>query len=300
MDGILKWGVEVILWAQQFSPKWDLFFKIFTSFGSEIFFMLLLPLVYWCLNRGEGARLAILLLITSYINAVAKALAAQPRPFLYDARVQQLYPAGGGGFPSGHTQIAVAVWGYLAVRFRRGWLWGIAALMMFLIPLSRVYLGVHFPTDLLGGYVIGTIVLLLYLWLAPPIEKWLIRRGTAWQLGAALALPAMLMVGYGAGEKYVITTVSTLMGMGVGFVLERRWIGFDSGGTLERRGLRFLLGIAILFGFQYGLKAGLSGLWPEPLLRFVRYLLSGLLVAVGAPWLFLGLGLVETRGKASK
>ena len=170
MEPILDWGIEVVLWFQQFSPALDLPFKLLTFMGQEEFFLLLLPLLYWCLDRRTGARLVVLFLFSSYLNAVIKILGAQPRPLDYAPdRVQPLWEQGGYGFPSNHTQSAVVVWGYLAAQFRRTWLWVVAGLLMVLIPLSRVYLGVHFPTDLLGGYVLGAIVLLLYLRLEPRV-----------------------------------------------------------------------------------------------------------------------------------
>ena len=59
MQSILDWGANVVLWFQQFHPVLDLPFKGFTLLGEEEFFMLMLPLVYWCLDRRTGARLAV-------------------------------------------------------------------------------------------------------------------------------------------------------------------------------------------------------------------------------------------------
>jgi hypothetical protein len=78
------------------------------------------------------------------------------------------------------------VWGYLASSFRRPWLWVAAGLLLIFIPLSRIYLGVHFPTDLLGGYVLGAILPAL-----PPrqplVEGWLKMRPS--RAGREVALP---------------------------------------------------------------------------------------------------------------
>ena len=128
MESILNWGVETIVWLQQFSPQLDLPFKALTFLGNEEFFMLILPFVYWSLDRRTGARLAILFLFSAYVNTVAKALAGQPRPFQYDKAVKPLIRSGGGGFPSGHTQSAVVIWGYLAAAFQRPWLWIVPSL----------------------------------------------------------------------------------------------------------------------------------------------------------------------------
>lgn len=294
MDSTLDWGIKVVLWLQRFSPELDVPFKALTFTGNEGFFLLLLPLIYWSLDRRTGARLTILFLFSAYVNAVAKVLAGQPRPFEYDPGVRQLVEAGGGGFPIGHTQGAVVVCGYLASQFRKPWLWVIAGLLMIFIPLSRVYLGVHFPTDLLGGYLLGTVLLLFYLSLEPIAEAWLIKKGILWQLGVAVILPALLILLFPGGEKFGITAAETLMGMGVGFVLERRWIGFETDGIWWKIVLRFLLGGAVLFALWLGLWAAFSCLEPEPLFRFIRYGLVGLWGGLGAPWAFERLRLVET------
>jgi membrane-associated phospholipid phosphatase len=293
MESMLDWGVGPILWLQQrFSPELDLLFKALTCLGNEGFFLLFLPFVYWCVDRGHGARLAMLFLFSTYLNSVAKSLAHQPRPFQYDPDVKRIVEAKGGGFPSGHTQGSVVVWGYLMSRFRGPWFWALGALMIVFVPLSRVYLGVHFPTDLFGGYIIGAILLFLWLWLEPPIEKWLAQKDLVWQLGTAVGAPLFLILVFIARETYILGPAGTLMGLGVGIVLERKWVGFESDGALSRKALRFLLGAVMLIAVQGGFQYAFSSMGPEPLFRFFRYLVIGFWIAFVSPWIFLKLGLV--------
>ena len=171
MEPLLNWGVQVILWLQGGSPLLDLPFIAITNLGSEEFLLVVMAFVFWCVDRRAGARLAALILISAWLNAVAKEIALQPRPFEWDQQVRMIFPATGGGLPSGHTQGTVVLWGYLALAFRRRWLSILAAILMLLVPLSRLYLGAHFPTDLLGGYLLGALILLAYLRLEPPSSE---------------------------------------------------------------------------------------------------------------------------------
>jgi len=295
MENILDWGIKIVLWLQQFSPALDLPFEAFTFTGGEDFLILLMPLFYWCLDRNLGVRLTFITALSTYLGGAAKLLANQPRPFQYDARVRQLTHFSGGGFPSLHTQSTVTVWGYLASQVRRAWLWALGGVLMILVPLSRIYLGVHFPTDIAGGYLTGVALLLLYLWLEPPASAWLRQKGLPWQLGIALVVPCMLALPMPADEEIGITAAAILMGMGIGFPLERRWVGFEIGGIWWKQGLRLLLGIVVLMGLRVGLKVAFASCAPEALLRFLRYVVISLWASLGAPWAFVKLGLAEGR-----
>ena len=295
MASLLDWGIQVVLWFQQFSPALDLLFKALTFLGDETFYLIFMPLYYWCIDRRTGARLFFLLLFSAYINAIAKVLADQPRPFTYDQRVQSIVPAGGGGMPSGHTQNAVVVWGYLATRSGKIFSWVIAGILIIGIPLSRVYLGVHFPTDLFGGYLLGGLILLLFLWLSPRIEIWLAKKDFIRQLLISLFGPLMLILPNPAGNPYALSMVSVLMGVCTGFVLERRFVRFSCESIWWKRAIRYLLGVIVLFSLWSGLKTAFSGLEPAGLFRFFRYSLVGLWGGVGAPWMFVRMRLAETE-----
>jgi len=291
MESLLDWGIEVVLWSQQFSPALDLPFKILTSLGDKEFFMLLMPLIYWCIDRQAGARLFILLLFSAYLNEVAKLLADQPRPFHYDSRIMKIVDADSGGFPSGHTQSAVVVWGYLACRFQKKSLWLLAGFLVLAVPLSRIYLGAHFPTDLLGGYAIGALVLFLFLRLDFPVASWFARRSFFYQLGASIGIPLLLMLVIPPGNDGLLTAVGALMGVGSGVVLERRWVRFCSGGRWWKQVLRYLVGMVILIGVWLGFRTAFHQLEPADGYRVYRYALVGLWGGLGAPWLFVRLKL---------
>ncbi len=119
MDQVLEWGVDVVLWFQQASPQLDTFFAAFTFLGDEEFFLVLMPLVYWSIDRAVGVRLMVVFLLSGLVNQLVKTVAAQPRPFEYDPRVVQIVEQDGFGLPSGHTQSAVVVWGFLGSVVRK-------------------------------------------------------------------------------------------------------------------------------------------------------------------------------------
>jgi membrane-associated phospholipid phosphatase len=293
MDNVLTWGIQVVLWFQQFSPWLDLPFITFTFMGEEATYLLLLPGLYWCVDRRIGGRVTVLFLLSAYFNALAKFVFNQPRPFEYDPRVRQLTFAPGDGLPSGHAQNSVVVWGYLAAQFRRAWLWWLAGLLIIFISLSRLYLGVHFPTDIVGGHLLGAALLFLYLWLEPGAEAWLKDKSLVWRWSITTVV-SLLLIWFFPSEPGV-TAGAALFGLGSGFILERRWLGFEVGGPWRQRWLRFVIGAVVMIGLWLGLHFAFSALEPALLLRFVQYALIGLWGAFGGPWVFVRLGLAEAQ-----
>jgi membrane-associated phospholipid phosphatase len=300
---LVPWGIEVIVWVQSHStPFWDAFFKVVTFLGNEEFYLLLLPLIYWCVNKRIGISLGYLSLLSTWINSVVKHLFKIPRPWTFDSRVRALVEAPGPSFPSGHSQGVMVNLGYLAYRFRKPVLWVLVVLAILGVGLSRIVLGVHFPQDVLGGWLIGLVVLVIYVWAEAPVARWIAGQKTAVQVVLAVGVPVLLiflhpsdMAGLYPAEA-AITPMSAMVGFGLGLIMERRWVGFRVDGAWWRRGLRFLVGLLLVAIFYAGLKLIL----PEEMaygleagLRFVRYALVGWAATFLAPWLFVKLRLAE-------
>ncbi len=293
MNELLSFGVSINLWLQQFSPALDIPFKAITFCGEELFFLIFLPLIYWSINRAAGARLLVLFLFSAWVNSFAKVIASDQRPYEYDSRVKALQQLESGGFPSGHTQGSVVVWGYLAAAMKKKWLWMFAVIMMILVPLSRLYLGVHDLPDLIGGYIIGFILLMLFIWLEPIAVKWLEEKSLSILLVISIIIPGIMIAVSPGHDEGCIMAASTLMGMSAGFVLERKYIGFTSKGTIIRRILRYILGLVVIIGLWIGLKIAFKGLEPALMFRFIRYLLIGLWGSLAAPWVFVKFKLAD-------
>jgi membrane-associated phospholipid phosphatase len=286
MEATWQWGVDLIRTIQLVhGPVLDTVFKAITFLGEEEFFLILLPLILWCVDFAVGARLAFAFLLSTYVNTGLKDLFAHPRPFELDPAVK-LHNAEGYGLPSGHSQSAVVVWGTIAVGFRKTWLWIVGILLMVLIGFSRVYLGVHFPTDVLGGWAVGAVFMVGYLALQPYVETWLRQTGLTMQLALAVAVPLGLLLLHPADDT--ASSMAVLMGMGAGVALVRRASPFSAAGPLWQRVVRFLVGAIVLLVLYFGLKLVFPG-EGEPLyfaMRAARYALVGLWAGLGAPWLF--------------
>jgi membrane-associated phospholipid phosphatase len=298
MEEVWRWGADLIIAIQTVhNPVLDAFFNLVTSLGSAEFYLVLIPLLYWCVDKYLAQRLAYLFLFSVYGSAALKHLFRHPRPFEYETRVLKLdlVPAGelGYGLPSTHSQGAITVWGYLAIQVRRRWLQGLALALIILIPFSRMYLGVHFPSDVAAGLVVGAMGLGLFLWLEPRLSPWLSGQSVLLQAGLAALVPGALLLLHSSRDA--TAAMGTLIGMGLGIVVESRTLRFSTAGPIWRRAARFVLGIVVLLLLREGLKLVLP-LEGQPLyvlFRAVRYSLVGLWAALVAPLVFLRLGLAS-------
>jgi membrane-associated phospholipid phosphatase len=270
--------------------------RLMSFLGSEYAYMILLPLVFWFIDEKRGVRLGIAVILSAWLNFTLKALFQQPRPFDLDPGVALAFEAT-YGLPSGHAQNALVLWVLIASWGREKWRYAAAALLILLISFSRLYLGVHFPTDIFAGWLLGIIILLIYFIPGPRIAALLDAGGLRARL-ITVSLAALLMNALHPGD---ITMGALLLGLGAGYGLAVKHLGYSPRGPGAGRppfpllALRFLLGFTVLALIYIGFRRFM----PEKtapsyrLFNFCRFGLLGAWVSLGAPWLFLKLRLVR-------
>ena len=116
METILNIGITWNIFFQNLGSWLKTPMEAFSFFGSEYFFLILLPALYWCLEASIGLRVGIILLLSTSVNDALKMALHGPRPYWISTDVIGYASETSFGVPSGHAQIAVGVWGMLAAR----------------------------------------------------------------------------------------------------------------------------------------------------------------------------------------
>ena len=292
---------------------------LFSALGAEPFFLLLLPLIYWNIDRRIGARLGVLLIGSVVINDAFKVAFALPRPF-WSRGIAQLSPQPETtfGFPSGHAQSTAAIWTFLALQTRRPRLWmPLAFALLLCVALSRLFLGAHYPLDLFGGAVIGYAILWAFLRAEKPLQRAL-GNSMALQFGALIFFCVALSVLYWLATRRLIVPAQTspgfdtyieavaginfakrvgaLFGLGAGLILAFRLAPFVVRASRAQKIARFVAGILVL-GV---LRVATSKLLPPALpFGFLSYFLLTFWVTFVAPWAFVRLNLMQTEARVA-
>ncbi len=275
--------VGVIVWLQSFrTPLLDLLGRLITQLGQENFYIVAIPVIYWCIDPIFGYRLANVSLFSLWLNSWLKFSFNTPRPASdrIVALVEQRDPA----FPSGHAQGTTAFWGFTALYWRSWPLAAVAVVVVGLVSLSRLYLGVHYPVDLLGGAMAGLLVL--------GVGYGSIR---VWPKTLATPVPALagtFLAGLGIMAVHrdpgVSTIVGALMGLGAGHILREGLVPYTPRASWWRQVIKVLLGVVVTLGLRVGLKANFPDLFA---FNVLRYAVIGFVGTLVLPWAFVRLGL---------
>lgn len=284
------------------TPWLDTVMAAITHLGEEAVFMVAALFVFWCVSKRHGYYLLAIGFAGTVLNQFLKLLFRIPRPWVLDsdftivesARAQ----ATGYSFPSGHSQNAIGTFGGIARFTRRKWVRAAAIVAAVLVPLSRMYLGVHTPLDVGVAAVIAVaLVFALY----PLMERSDSRHGV---MGAVLAVMLALAVGYllfvslypfpadvdaanlASGVENAWKLLGATVGMLVGWWLDVRFIHFDTRAVWYVQLIKLVGGLALLLGIRAVLKAPLAAALGAGAGGAVRYGVMVLFAAAVWPMVF--------------
>ena len=265
--------IDILLFLQEFRNGAGAFLTDFlakmTFLGELNTAMVIMAVIYWCVNKDLGAYLLMGWSGNRLVNGALKITACAYRPWIRDSRIvpygNAMTTATGYSFPSGHTMNASTTFGGFVVRkdmpaALRVTLGVIIALVAF----SRLFVGVHTPQDVLVGAAAGLLVMWLTAklmqWISAHPEKDLLAAGIGILLAVLLALYASLKsypTDYNAEGKLLVDGTKmardTFKGVGwcaaflVGWILERRYVRFSTNVSLGKKLTRLAVGMLCFY-----------------------------------------------------
>lgn len=238
----------------------DSFFLKVSELGETTVTLLLMAGVYWCLDKRAGQLMGLNVSLACTWNQSLKRILKVERPWIRDPRVipvQEAIPgATGYSFPSGHTTRGTANWGALGFALWKKGARGLSSICWCIlggIALSRNYLGVHTPQDVLAALAAGIALIFAFDWLLSWVERGKNRDLAVAGIGCFLCFLPMLRLG-------CLTNAGMGMGLLIGWILERRFVRFETGGSWAQKSVRFALGALGIVACMTVLQSAL-GLW---------------------------------------
>ncbi len=253
------------------SPLLDKVFVGITQLGNIMFYIVLISLIYWCFNKKTGFKLFCLILFLGYLGVFLKNVFKTPRPDKSLWRTE----ASGYGFPSCHATVTTGFWSYILIFLRKKWITIISSVIIFFVAFSRIYLGVHFLIDIIGGFLIGGAVALSFYYLETKVRITL----KFYQKILVCIFVPLVMLAVSMNDS-TIQICSTLFGLSIGYLLENRTVNIQTGVKNKTRVSRAVIGLLLVSAVFLSLS-----ILPSHL-DFIQFIILGLTITFFAPVVF--------------
>ena len=276
------WEIALMEWLQaNLGPGAISFLSLLSMFGEQLLMVVIIGFLYWSWDKEFGKFVGLNILVANVWNPLIKNVFLRLRPYFVSDKIDLLrlidssadkydVAAQGYSFPSGHSSGAVSLYGSLAAHEKKNrLLLVIAILLPLLVGFSRVVVGAHYPTDVLAGWLLGLIVILLI----PRLQARIKNRWLFYGLLLLLCLPGFF---YCTSDDY-FTSFGMLLGLILAFPFEEKYVRFENTRSPIRCILRVVGGGAVYFGLNAALKLPFpsalldSGTFAAHLIRTLRY-----------------------------
>lgn len=276
-----EFQLQITRWFEfNHNSFFDSIFSVFTELGDVTFLLFVFMFIYWNISKKTGLKTAFAIALSFGINTGIKESVKNLRPFYQEGITKGLSKeVTGFSFPSGHSQNSATLWTVLIYEFKNNWVRVIGVVMMIMIPLSRLYLRVHWLQDILAGVVIGIVFALVY-------EKYLsnfVYKFFTNSLVITFMTPISFFIVVMIRDPDVAKGLGVFAGIMYGYWFESKVVGYESSGTLKVKTFRFILGAVGLIGLQTILKLVFS---EHIFLDYVRYYILGSYITFIAPYIF--------------
>ena len=265
-----------------------------TMLGEEATLVAILGFLYWCYDKKFGKFIGTNIVVGITLNPMLKNMVYRRRPYMDHEGIQclkQVKPGDsydisvqGFSFPSGHSMNSAIVYGTLPVYKKNRLLTLFAFLFPFLIGISRVLLGVHYPTDVLTGWVVGAVTVFLLSFLQRKVKNIHI-------LHLILFLLSVPGIFFCKTTDY-FSAIGIMGGFFLADLFEEKVVKFENTKKVLPCVLRMVIGFALYFALNTLLKLPFPKEFLEAktmaafLVRAVRYLIVSFTILGLYPMLF--------------
>ena len=274
----------------------DTFFSLITKLGEETIIILILCLLFWCINKNFAYKLSLGYFFAGLTIQGLKIAFRIPRPWIIDPTFKPvksaIAKATGYSFPSGHTNNATTLFGFLGIHGQKMWQRIVTALIICLVGFSRMYLGVHTPSDVLVSFIISiTIVILISLFYHPEKQGFLndcILSTIFFIFSIGLLMFSLSLFYQQLITAAYVSDCVKAAGAGIGFAfayfIERQYIQFSTKAKkLWQQILKYLIGLSVVYAIKFGLKLFIG---TTLFAQGIRYFLLVIWIIAIWPWIF--------------
>ena len=278
------WEVNLIEWLQKtIGSAGQAIAKALSFIGGETIMLLVLLVVLFCYKKEAGKRCGFTIVTASMWFPMIKNIVLRVRPYMaHPERIEALTVVQedadpldiiqqGYSFPSGHSANAAAMYGSIAREIRKKWMWWLAVIVPLLIGLSRFVVGVHYPTDVLGGWLVGLAAIGFSALLEKKVKKEWVRS----MILLAVTVPGI----FWCTSRDYFTSLGLLIGMVTVFPYEKKYVNFQDTKNVWAMILRVAGAFAVYAVMNTVLKLPFDKEWLNSgtlganLVRSVRYAL---------------------------
>ncbi|UCH03946.1 MAG: phosphatase PAP2 family protein [Candidatus Thorarchaeota archaeon] len=288
---------NITLFLRNLLPWAGGFFKIISEVGDIPFYVAIIFVAYWTFGKREAILTSLVMVASVFVNYWLKYFIANPRPsntppnnYWYEG-----VEAINFGTPSGHAQSSATFYGWLSGKLRKWWMLLLSTVLVFLIGISRVYLGVHYLGNVLPGWGIGIVLVLVTLQLESQLTSFAARYKSEY-LRLALFVFGFIVtfassfLPFPPGDNFGAYG-GMIMGLGIAVPLEQGFVDFES--VSHFRSTIAVVGVVVGVMLVLGAMLGLSQFLPtaEIWLRTLRYFIVVVLGIFIWPLIFKKVGL---------
>lgn len=294
--------LDILLFFQSIAnPFLDVLMNLVSMAGEIIIPLFIILLVYWCIDKKRGYAVTLSMLTALITTQIVKAIVRYPRPFMVYPELiggGRLETATGYSFPSGHSTGASSFYGSLAVLFRSRILRAIAIILIIMVPVSRMYLGVHWPMDVLAGTIIGLVSAFMlapmFLRMQESRKSFLAFTAIYGIICAVVSILTAILLDMGIIEALAFSDLSSNTAIAAGALIggnmEKRYVDFTSDGSRGKKIARYLAGAVSAIAVTITL---IMLPLPHYSRQFFAFAGLGFWVTAGYPAIAVKLGLME-------
>ncbi len=247
----MEWEANLIEWCQKSLSFAVDFSKCFDFIGAETGLLVLVLVVMFCWKKKAGQKLALVVSCVNMWLPMIKSVVLRPRPYMeYPDRLKPLalsdesaaamdVAAQGYSFPSMHSGSVSAVYFWLAKEVKKNWLWIVAGVLTVLVGVSRVVAGMHYPTDVLAGWILGFAVIGVFMLL----DRYVHDERLYYAILLLSAVPGLFYV----RTTDFFTALGCLSGIIAGITFERKYVNYEDTRKIPAMILRVLGAILLYF-----------------------------------------------------